>query len=112
MKVRLFVKDEPYTKIQEGKKTIELRLDDEKRRLIEPGDIITFTHSDSFNRTIKAKVVRLHRFDNFKQLYKELDLTLCGYAPKEKAKHTDMEEYYTPAELKKYGVVGIEFKLI
>lgn len=35
---------EPFLKIADGTKTIELRLNDEKRRLIKVGDYIEFTN--------------------------------------------------------------------
>lgn len=38
---------QPFKKIKEGEKTIELRLYDEKRRGISAGDIIVFTCRES-----------------------------------------------------------------
>ena len=95
--------------IKSGYKTIELRLFDEKRSLINIGDEIIFSCNDE---TLSVKVLALHRFENFEALYKALDLLKCGYLPEElpTAKAEDMNLYYPPEKQEKYGVVGIEIK--
>lgn len=99
----------PFEMIKSGKKTIELRLYDEKRQQIKEGDIITFTNT-STGETMRATVKKLHRFDTFNELYQALPLLLCGYTTEDvdKAHPSDMEQYYSVEEQKKYGVVGIE----
>ena len=47
-----------------------------------------------------------------KELYNKFDKVLLGYEEHEIALYTDMGEYYLPTEIEKYGVVGIEIKLI
>lgn len=99
----------PFLQIKSGKKTIELRLWDEKRREIKNDDIIVFTCTDG-GEQIQARVLMLHRFPDFEALYKALPLDKCGYSPSEAAtaSHTDMEAYYTKEQISTYGVVGIE----
>lgn len=95
--------------IKSGQKTIELRLFDEKRQQVKAGDKIVFTNA-TIGETLNTTVVKLHRFDNFKDLYKSLPLLQCGYTSEsiDKAIPSDMEQYYSLEEQKKYGVVGIE----
>ena len=99
----------PFQMIKSGKKTIELRLLDEKRQQIKAGDTIVFTNTTT-GETLDTTVAKLHRFDNFEELYKSLPLLQCGYTKEDidKANPTDMEQYYSVEEQKKYGVVGIE----
>ncbi len=99
----------PFEMIKSGKKTIELCLYDEKRRQIKAGDTIVFTNTAT-GETLKTTVVKLYRFDNFKELYKSLPLLQCGYTAEDvdNARPSDMEQYYSAAEQEKYGVVGIE----
>ena len=99
----------PFEMIRSGKKTIELRLFDEKRRQIKLGDRIVFTNTES-GETLEKSVAKLHRFDSFEELYKSLPLLKCGYTENDVsgANPSDMEQYYSPEEKKKYGVVGIE----
>ena len=100
---------QPFEMIKSGQKTIELRLFDEKRLKIKAGDSIVFTETVTGEK-LNAKVEKLHRFESFDELYKSLPLLKCGYTEKTvaDAKPSDMEEYYSAEEQKKYGVVGIE----
>ena len=102
----------PFAMIKSGKKTIELRLFDEKRQKIKEGDTVTFTNTAD-GETLVATVKKLHRFDSFAELYKTLPLLQCGYTPEDvdRAHPSDMEQYYSAEEQKKYGVVGIELLL-
>lgn len=108
------LQQEPFEKIACGIKTIELRLFDEKRRKIKMGDIIIFTNIINPCRRICAKVIKLHRFDSFSELYRYLPLDKCGYTAEEMsdADSKDMERYYSIEQQEKYGVLGIEIKLI
>ena len=99
----------PFEMIKSGQKTIELRLFDEKRQAIKEGDVIVFTNlitGEQLNKT----VLKLHRFDSFVSLYQSLPLLQCGYTVEDvdRAHPSDMEQYYSAEEQKKYGVVGIE----
>ena len=99
----------PFEMIKSGEKTMELRLYDEKRQKIKVGDNIVFTNNTT-GETLKKSVVKLHCFDSFEELYKSLPLLKCGYTAEnvDNADPSDMQQYYSPEEQKKYGVVGIE----
>lgn len=103
----------PYEMIASGKKTIELRLYDEKRSQIREGDVIVFTQAFSGD-SVTTKVLALHRFKSFEELYEGLPLLKCGYTVEniKSASYQDMTAYYSLEEQKKYGVVGIELCLI
>ena len=105
--------DQPFRMIADGRKTIELRLYDEKRQRIREGDTIVFSRSRESEQQICAKVIRLHRFGSFAELYRVLPLEKCGYLPEEiaSASPADMEAYYTAEEQARCGVVGIELEL-
>lgn len=64
--------NEPFVLIKNGTKTIELRLNDEKRRQIKVGDTITFTNRSN-NEQISTVVINLHKYDSFEELYKHFD---------------------------------------
>ncbi len=99
----------PFEMIKCGEKTIELRLFDEKCQQVKAGDKIVFTNTTT-GETLNTTVEKLHRFDSFEELYKSLPLLKCGYTNENinKAKPSDMEQYYSLEQQKKYGVVGIE----
>ena len=102
----------PFEKIKSGMKTIELRLYDEKRQKIKAGDDIIFTNTENGEKMC-ATVKKLHLFDSFEKLYEKLPLLQCGYTAENvaRAHPSDMEQYYSAEEQKKYGVVGIEISV-
>ena len=104
----------PFSMIEKGLKTIELRLFDEKRKTVKTGDTIVFTNIESKNETLVCKVERLHIYESFEELYKALPLDKCGYMPEEipTALPSDMEEYYSKEKQSLCGVVGFEISLL
>jgi ASC-1-like (ASCH) protein len=109
MKYDMKLNNDPFEKIKSGEKTIELRLNDEKRQLLKVNDIIEFTNRDTGEK-LRTLIINLHYFDSFKELYNHFDKTMLGYSKNEEWSYMDMEEYYSIEEQKKYGVVGIEIK--
>ena len=101
---------EPFEMIRSGKKTIELRLNDEKRQAISVGDTIVFTNTKNSGNQIFAVVTALHKFKDFKELYENLPLLKCGYTEDDidSAKPEDMNIYYSKELEEKYGALGIE----
>ena len=69
----------PMQEIRTGNKTIELRLNDEKRKQISVGDTIKFINTEDSNDTLRVKVVDLFLFSSFAELYDNLPLLNCGY---------------------------------
>ncbi len=102
----------PFEMIRNGTKTIELRLFDEKRKKIRPGDTIVFTNTES-REVLQVKVLELFIFDSFETLYSKLPLLECGYMKDDagSASPDDMEAYYPKEMQRKYGVVGIKIAL-
>ncbi|WP_250278039.1 ASCH domain-containing protein [[Clostridium] colinum] len=103
--------NEPFNLIKQGSKTIELRLYDEKRQKILINDNIQFVNIDN-KQILNVKVKNIYRYKNFKQLYKDFDKISIGYKEDEIANYKDMEQYYTIEDIKKYGVVALEIKLL
>jgi len=105
------LKPQPYDLIKVGYKDIEMRLNDEKRQAINPGDIIEFTNTES-GEIIKVIVLNKHNFKSFTELYNAFDKTRLGYSQNEIGTPEDMEKYYPVDEIAINGVVGIEIQLI
>jgi len=106
---QLRIHNKTFELIKSGNKTIEMRLYDEKRKLINVDDIIRFTNRVT-GEIIETKVIKLHLFNNFDELYNDFDKILLGYEGNEVANPDDMNIYYSKEEQEKYGVVGIEIK--
>lgn len=107
------LKDEPFKQIKDGSKTIEMRLFDEKRRLLKKGDLICFQNTES-GEILLTQIEELYQFPSFKELYEAFPPGALGYKKEEEAlcSFKDMEIYYTEEEQKKYGTLAIKIKLI
>ena len=73
------LKQEPFEKIRNGDKTIELRLYDEKRQQVQVGDFIELCLIDNPREKLQTRVTALHRFDSFQKLYASLPKEKLGY---------------------------------
>ncbi len=111
MKYKMKLKSEPFIKIANGNKTIELRLNDEKRQLLKIGDTIEFTNLEN-GETLCVQIKELIKYPSFEELYKHVDKLSIGYQKDEPANPNDMDKYYSKEEQQRYGVVGIKIKRI
>lgn len=111
MKHEMRLHDGPFKKIQAGTKTIEMRLYDEKRQIIQVGDEIEFTSRTTGEKQL-TEVIAIHIYDSFAEIYRDYDKVSLGYDIDEEASFTDLEKYYSKEEQEKYGVVGIEVRNI
>ena len=109
MEHRMKLKSKPFELIKSGKKKQELRLYDDKRKLIEVGDTIIFTNIDT-QEELKVEVIYMHLYSNFKDLFNDFNKEELGYKKDEECSYKDMEEYYSEEEQEKYGVVAIEIQ--
>lgn len=105
------LKSSPFHKIKNGTKTIELRLNDEKRQQVLVGDFIEFTMMDDASQKLTTRVTALHHFNSFAELYENLPKEKIGYTPDETPNPNHMDEYYPREKQEQYGVLGIELRL-
>lgn len=101
------LKQAPFEKIRNGKKTIELRLNDEKRQKVQAGDFIEFTCIENSEK-IQTRVTALYHFSSFAELYSRLPMEKAGYSAGDVPDPQHMNEFYTEEEQQKLGVLGIE----
>ena len=111
MKHEMKLNNGPFKNIKNGTKTIELRLNDEKRQLLKIKDLIEFTNRETLEQLL-VEIENLYHYPSFEELYKHFDKVAMGYKEDEKADPKDMEEYYSKEEQEKYGVLGIEIKKV
>lgn len=100
----------PYSRIKSGIKTVEYRLNDEKRQTVAIGDTITFYKLPEKNESIKTIVTDLKYYDTLLEMYTDtFDLYHKDMydTPEDVVKATT---YYTEEEVKKYGCVAIFFE--
>ena len=100
----------PFELIKSGKKTVELRLYDEKRQRLNKGDDIIFINNADENEKIAVTVKDLHIYTSFSELFTVIDPELCGYAQGTTVETAviEMRKYYSEELESSYGVIGIK----
>ena len=100
----------PFEQMVEGKKTVEVRLNDAKRKLIAIGDEILFSNRDNPNQTIVKKVVDLRLYNSFTDMANNENCVMAGFG-----RGYTVEEvvdcyhtYYSLEEENLFGVLAIE----
>lgn len=99
-----------YDAIRSGKKTVEMRLYDEKRAKIKIGDKIEFENRETHEK-LTCMVKNLSRYKDFFELYDSFDKIALGYNENEEANAEDMNCFYSKEEIEKYGVLAIEIEV-
>lgn len=102
-----------FDKIKKQEKIYEIRLNDEKRRQIDVGDVLIFKKEPELSESLETIVADLIYFDSFKEMIETLPLEKVGF---ENQRPEEVEEvyhsFYSVQDEKKYGVVAIKVKLI
>ena len=101
---------EPYAAIKAGTKTVEMRLNDNKRKALKEGDFIVFTNTESGEK-LTAEILDKRVYADFYELYKYYDKVSIGYSENERADPADMLNYYPKERIRKYGALAIHIKI-
>lgn len=102
-----------YNLIKIGEKIYEGRLNDEKRKLIETGDIIIIKKDPERVESFECLVLDKLFFNSFKDMIESLDEKDIGF--KDKTKEQILNEYrkfYSEEKENKFGVVAIKLKVL
>ena len=106
--------ESPYERISSGKKTIEIRIYDEKRQELNVGDIIEFSKLPDLEDKVKVEIVALLRYKSFRDLVNDFGMEYFGY-PKDYSVEDFVNSIYTIYSKEKeqqYGVLGIKLRLL
>lgn len=93
------LQDDPFKKIKNKTKTIEIRLNDEKRKKIKQDDLIEFTNIKTKEKLL-VRVVNLYHYENFEELYKNHNKISIGYLKEDVPNPSDMSIYYNQSDIK------------
>lgn len=102
-----------YNYILHGSKRIELRLNDEKRKSMSIGDILTFYKQPLLEENFKTKIVDLIYFNSFNEAISNLPFELI--ADKNDNKQSllnDLNRIYSKEKQENYGVICIKIELL
>lgn len=112
-KFQLHLHPDVFEIIKNGQKRVEMRLNDEKRKTMLPGDEIIFIKRFTEPKKIVAKITKRREFLKFSDLidYYPMDLIYLKEYTKEQLLN-ELTRFYSAEEQDKYGVVALEFKII
>lgn len=99
---------EYFQSIIEGKKKVEVRLNDESRRVINVGDTIEFIKVPEQDQSIIVQVTEIRKYSTFKEMYADIpfgDFDCEGWTMQEMINGT--YEIYTPEQEKQWGALAI-----
>lgn len=102
-----------FRAIKEGKKKIEVRLNDEKRKEIKVDDIIKFNKIPEQNDTLQVQVIELKTYDTFKEMYEDIpfkEFDCEGWTMKKMMDGT--YDIYTSDQEREWGALAITIKYL
>ena len=104
---------QPFMAIKNGTKTIEVRLNDEKRSQLKVGDKIKFTDLAT-GESLITEILGLEQFPTFRKLFTKYAGTVIGSPENESIDELDKEnqEIYSRQMERQYGALAIKIRLI
>lgn len=105
---KMKLQQSPFERMKNGIKTIEFRLNDEKRKQIKIGDKIEFSKLPDLQEKLIVEVLDLYPEATFKRLFEKL------YTDKKEIerKTESMCTIYTKEQEEQYGILGIKIKIL
>lgn len=102
------LEDTPFSATEKNKKTIEVRLNDERRKGIGPGDSIRFIRI-SDNRPMTRKVVTTRIYKSLKELIEKENFEATGGIYND-TDHwfQEINRYYSQDQQEEHGLLVIE----
>ena len=108
----MHLESEIYDLVINNIKDIEIRINDDKRRKLKIGDIITIINRSN-NDTIKVKITNLEYFSSFNNCINNYNLNRLYNDKITKEELLNLlYKFYTKDDEEKYGVVAIIFEKI
>lgn len=94
-----------------GTKTVECRLNDEKRRNLKIGDKLIFLKRPDDIEKIETVIEDLKYYNNFDEMIKDYNMEEIYLKDCTKEEFLNLiKRFYSDEEINKYGVVAIRFK--
>lgn len=98
----MHLQPEPFACIANGSKTCEVRLRDQKRKRIIPGDMVEFIHANDQNLKLLKRINAITIAQSFAALFESI-----GHSATEVA---SMRQYYSHEAESLYGVLALHFQ--
>ena len=102
---------EYFASVREGRKIVEVRLNDEKRRKIKVGDFIEYIKVPEQDETLQVQVIQLRQYNTFREMYEDIpfrDFDCEGWTMQEMV--DGPYKIYSPEQEKQWGTLAITIK--
>ena len=110
--MQIHLHPEIFETVKRGTKNVEARVFDEKRQRLELGDALVFLKRPDEIERLYGHVTGLKRFKNFAELANAYTIERLYSDKYTKEQYLALfPEFYSEAEITKYGTVAIEFEL-
>lgn len=110
MEMKIHLHPDVFEIVKLGKKNIEVRINDEKRRKLKIGDDLVFLKRPNDDEEIRAKVIGLEYYNLFSELVEHYDMERIYLESFSKEEYlNEMKRFYTLEEQEEFGVVAILF---
>lgn len=109
MRYEMKLNNTPFEQMQKNEKTLEIRLNDAKRKLLNMGDEILFLNKDHPTKTLLKKVKDLRLYNCFAEMAENENCISAGFPTGYTTKDVldCYYTFYTPEEEKQFGVLVI-----
>lgn len=105
--------DEYFTAVKDGRKTVELRVRDEKRKALRSGDRITFSKKSDPMQKLFTRVKGCYLYEDFECLTEDFTVDEFGFHGRSKESVVKLaNEIYGREKVKKYGALAIKLELL
>lgn len=112
MEYRMGLQEKYYNNMKYGNKKIELRLNDDKRKLLNIGDTIYFLLEPERKKELKTKIVGLTKYKNFNEAVDNISIEFLSSISDNKEEYlNDLNKYYSKEEQDEFGVLAIEVEV-
>jgi len=112
MEYNMGLQEKYFNDIKYGTKKIEIRLNDEKRKLLNIGDTLYFLLEPDRKKNVKSKIVSLTRYNNFEDAVNNIPIEYLASINDLKEEYlNDLNKYYSKDDQEKFGVLAIEIEM-
>ncbi len=110
--MQIHLHPEIFNQVANGAKSVEARVNDEKRQQLKVGDKITILKRPDEIEAIEVRVTKLRTFRNFAELADCYTIEQLHSPNYTKEQYLALfPHFYSDEKIEKYGVVAIEFQL-
>lgn len=113
MEFKMGLYEGPFNSIKSGKKTVEVRLNDQKRRELRKGDTIEFTKLPEEKEKIRIEIQALKRYSSLREMYEDIPAEQFDAVGRNIEERVEtIHKIYSSNSEKEWGTLAIVMRLV